>query len=527
MPELYENETKEDIELEVASQANDPIYYPQIIGQFAGGSPTDYGNPRLKEVHVAPGQDIQKALDGLKEAGGGVLRLLAGTHLPLTDLSVSSDITILGEGIESTIIDFNGNASNINFLGTLRTSAGTITVTEGSATIAGVSTTFTNYSVDDLIFLTPNDLNFQAKITAIASDTSMTIEDAWPMPTISGSSSYIVFDAVRNSGIKNLSIKNSANTTASLQIRRVSNFIGENVFVYKNTVSRGISIIDIIDSEFRNIESSYNGTSTSDDGFGIGSSKRTSFYNCSAIGNGYAGFNLFSGGSNEENTFYSCLAEGNTQYGFLNNSGASGNSFISCKASGNDDSGFAIYASRAFLLNCYSLDNGDAGIELNGSPTDVMILNCRLVDNDAYGIDLVGGLANRTNIIAPFFSGNTSGTLRDNGINTHYSNTGYGTFTAANGANNNIDVGENKIVRISGPTAAFNITGVTNTANAKSVILYNTTAQNMTITNQATSDDTQQILTGTGADVATTGIGQVGLYYDATDKKWILVGINS
>ena len=99
-----------------------------------------------------------------------------------------------------------------------------------------------------------------------------------------------------------------------------------------------------------------------------------------------------------------------------------------------------------------------------------------------------------------------------------------GSFTASNGANNNITLPNKSFIRITGPTGAFNITGITKPDNpdGRVVILYNTTSQNMTITNDATSTAANRILTGQG-DVATTGIGIVSLIYSVTDARWILL----
>ena len=100
-----------------------------------------------------------------------------------------------------------------------------------------------------------------------------------------------------------------------------------------------------------------------------------------------------------------------------------------------------------------------------------------------------------------------------------------GSFTASNGANNNITLPNKSFIRVTGPTGAFNITGITKPDNpdGRVVILYNTTSQNMTITNDATSTAANRILTNTGSDVATTGTGIVSLIYSVTDARWILL----
>jgi hypothetical protein len=101
----------------------------------------------------------------------------------------------------------------------------------------------------------------------------------------------------------------------------------------------------------------------------------------------------------------------------------------------------------------------------------------------------------------------------------------FGAFAASNGANNNIALPSKSFIRITGPTGAFSISGIAKPANpdGRVVILYNTTSQHMTITDDATSTAANRILTNTGADVVTTGTGIVSLIYSVTDARWILL----
>lgn len=70
-----------------------------------------------KAATVAPGEDIRVAINALKSAGGGTLILLAGTHRPTYDIVGDSKINIVGEGIDQTIIDFEGRAYGIKYEG--------------------------------------------------------------------------------------------------------------------------------------------------------------------------------------------------------------------------------------------------------------------------------------------------------------------------------------------------------------------------------------------------------------------------
>jgi len=107
-----------------------------------------------------------------------------------------------------------------------------------------------------------------------------------------------------------------------------------------------------------------------------------------------------------------------------------------------------------------------------------------------------------------------------------------------NGANDNLKIPAATFLRISAPTSTFSITGIL-TGNAvkdsagvlafsaldgQQVVLYNATANAMTIANQsASSTAPNRIITNTGADIVTTGSGVVSLIYSRADARWIVI----
>jgi hypothetical protein len=96
----------------------------------------------------------------------------------------------------------------------------------------------------------------------------------------------------------------------------------------------------------------------------------------------------------------------------------------------------------------------------------------------------------------------------------------------ASGENNNIALGAFSFFRITGPTAAFSINGLTGGVDGRIVTLYNTTTQVMTVSNEdLLSTDVNRIYTMTAADIVTpAGPNVVILQYNATNKRWIVVG---
>lgn len=98
------------------------------------------------------------------------------------------------------------------------------------------------------------------------------------------------------------------------------------------------------------------------------------------------------------------------------------------------------------------------------------------------------------------------------------------TKTLTNGANNNVSpVGTivKSMARIIGPTAPFSVTGWSSPADGMMLILWNTTAQQMTIANEsASSTAANRFTTPTGADI---NCKTVTCTYDAATSRWVVV----
>ena len=98
-------------------------------------------------------------------------------------------------------------------------------------------------------------------------------------------------------------------------------------------------------------------------------------------------------------------------------------------------------------------------------------------------------------------------------------------FTAVNGNNNNISIGSSSFVRITGPTAAYTITGIAAGVDGKIVILFNKTGSNMIIAHQTTSTAANQILCSNNTNANIKQNGCATLIYSSTDSRWVLVSM--
>ncbi|MBI1885435.1 MAG: hypothetical protein HYS09_03850 [Chloroflexi bacterium] len=101
-------------------------------------------------------------------------------------------------------------------------------------------------------------------------------------------------------------------------------------------------------------------------------------------------------------------------------------------------------------------------------------------------------------------------------------------FTAVNGNNHNIAVGSAGFVRVTGPTAAFIVTGIVGGVDGRILILYNDAGQDMTIAHlNAGSSAANQIRTMAAADITTTGRGAAILVYDSNASQWVAIVVTT
>lgn len=106
--------------------------------------------------------------------------------------------------------------------------------------------------------------------------------------------------------------------------------------------------------------------------------------------------------------------------------------------------------------------------------------------------------------------------------------------TAGSSQYDNYDVGiqnnnaVNTIIRMTGETSNYNITGFANGYPGRVFYLYNAQTVNVTFTNyDSASLAANQIDTGSGSSVGISGEGVAEFIYDGDIEKWILINIRN
>lgn len=114
------------------------------------------GNLNLKTLsigglvrQVAPGDDIQAAIDAVNREGGGIVQLLAKTYILTSDIELKSNVTLLGAGRDLTILNFNNRNFRVRMTGTSASVLQNISIQNltirSSASSAGLEIQFADF----------------------------------------------------------------------------------------------------------------------------------------------------------------------------------------------------------------------------------------------------------------------------------------------------------------------------------------------------------------------------------------------
>ena len=222
---------------------------------------SDLTAARNYDAVVAPSggdyTNIQAAID----AGKTNIFIRKGTYTLTADITLDSGISLYGEDKYDTIINCNGD-HQIKAIGDVP-NIGTITITNGDATIVGAGTSWiTGLAVNDYIVFNGNVY----KITEITDDTHLEIEIIYTGKTESGIS-YNAGTFKHNINIQNLTIKGQIPPGASakgvLYFHGIVNSNIDNIIVKENNLSYsiGIYLLYCFNNSLTNIDANNNGYS--------------------------------------------------------------------------------------------------------------------------------------------------------------------------------------------------------------------------------------------------------------------------
>lgn len=349
-------------------------------------------------------QDIQTNLDLISTSGGGTLFLQPGTYTLTSDISIPEGVTLQGVSRDGVIIDCNGSYK-VQIIGTNAYTAGTISINDGQDEVVGAGTTFTPAMVGQYIYL--NGLWYE--ITAFTDTTHIDIAIPYAGTNLSGYA-YAIATVNFNSVIRKLTI--SGATGAGFKINYANEPWIDDLIITGNGTGMDLDYVVfpkmfvLCDTNGVNLDMNYVS------GFKVDYCS----FSFSTIGAGVVMSNIISA------TFFDSAVDENTGDG-MNMTNCQGVAIISNSFSDNGGQGIEMVSgcNDCQMIALVVDGNTSDGIKLTATDDRNTVVASSIVNNGGYGINIAAATCDNNQIIAPAFSGNSSGTINDLGTNTFVS----------------------------------------------------------------------------------------------------------
>jgi hypothetical protein len=289
---------------------------------------------------------------------------------------------IIGESKGNVVIDFSisGGTLTVNGNGGSKETTGTISVANGSATVVGVGTTFTNLSAADHILMRTK----YYEILSIESNTSLTLKDIYQGNALSAIA-YVAQTMFENITIENCIIQGSSNAGVSITGVRQSEFINVTVkecapnievsdsgvvvmnnIVSTNSTGDGISITDCYGLKLAN-SSVYNST-----GSGVkigGNSTDVNVSGVQVMSNASTGILITDNASQTQIT--ASTVTGNVGVGVQSSANTSGSSVSGSTVGDNAATGIILGGANDIVTSTAINSNGGGGIQVDGDGANI------------------------------------------------------------------------------------------------------------------------------------------------------------
>lgn len=316
-----------------------PTVYDQIGAAVNTGQVLSGGNVIVKTLsigglvrQVAPGDDIQAAIDAVNREGGGTVQLLAGTYLINDNLELRTRVALAGAGEDITVLNFEGRTYAVRAVGTasailtnIRISDLTVTQSGG---VAGIEIDYCDS------WLIRNVRSTDCTFRGFRIDHSQRFAIVDSLADNNATAGF-VFDG------------DSTRETMEYQVSNcVADTNGTDGFIWTESNSQTNTNFTVIGAVSKNNVS---------DGFAVGTSSNNSaqaaFVSCSSSGNGADGYRC----TNTDLIFVCCFAINNVMDGF---DCSPSSTYVACVAEGNTDADFNIDVSTAVNLVACSPERG-------------------------------------------------------------------------------------------------------------------------------------------------------------------------
>ena len=255
-----------DLNKPISSDATG-VVYDTVDNALNTGSILQGGNLTLKTLsigglvkQVAPGDDIQAAIDAVNREGGGIVQLLAKTYSLMSNINLKSNVVLLGAGKDLTILEFNGQTFGVNVVGT-------------------ALSILKNYQIKNLTIQNSNN----------TAGLDIQYSDFWIVDNVKVNSCDQV--GIRILGCRDFTVLNTISTSNTQDGWQIGGFVAGRTTINFSFISCTAT------------SNSSNGFETTNSTVGQGG-----FYSCSTSGNAFDGFEMNASPASDSLSFIACVA---------------------------------------------------------------------------------------------------------------------------------------------------------------------------------------------------------------------------
>lgn len=303
------------------------VVYDTIQDAINTGSVLSGGNLTLKTLsigglvrQVAPGDDIQAAINAISSEGGGTVQLLADTYILKDNIEMKPKVSLVGAGIDVTILEFQ----EANY---------------GVRAVGASTSIIDNFSIQSLTIQNSG---------VSAGGLFIQFADFWQINNI----------RIHSCGGVGVNVSDCQNFTI-YRCRASSNGgAGYYVLASDTRQTRQFSFISCL------------ADSNTGSGFRVNCNTNDLFWGsyvaCESNSNQIHGYSLETNGSGAiETSFIGCIANANTSAGFSVASGVQRARFMNCMADTNGGYGFDTSGAGTSIIGCISGDGFNIQGETN------------------------------------------------------------------------------------------------------------------------------------------------------------------
>ncbi len=319
------------------------VVYDSLDKATNASSVLSGGNIILKTItiggltkQIAPGDDIQAAIDAVNREGGGTIELEAKIYLLKNDLNLRSNVIIVGAGRGITILDFEGQSFGVKMIGTSTSLIENVVLRDftiqNSNNAAGIDIDFSDFwSINNIRIFSCDQIGLR----------------------IQRSQSFTIINGlIDNNTGDGIDITGGTRSTQQFVLTNVISKSNTGIGFDIDSDNQGTILFSLINCIAKDNIS---------DGFEISGAVAmySSFINCISDDNNSNGFDITSSTSN----FIGCIALINTLDGFLVRD-RRGNLFVGCSSQNNTGNNFDIQVGGNLLLGC-NLESSSTGPDIS------------------------------------------------------------------------------------------------------------------------------------------------------------------